>query len=253
MPGGNHLLALWLGMTLALALVQIVRLRHRSGWEIPPDHPQEPVTRRTQRVWPMNSHFMVFTAPSSSPKASDTTSLCSAPQLNPHSLEFLNGMHVDMHVNWSLRQLLAPPALLPDRRDSRRILTLWTKVPVPPLEPSLHTAGPLPLQPGTLHSARCWRFTSARCCAPSERHVRVGMPDCGPRFQCANCLHPLRCSPDLLYLTQVSPMLLTPAASLACIRSGDTANGADAGAFFSPIIVFMRLVREGSHGAGFFG
>ena len=125
-----------------------------------------------------------------------------------------------MHKRWSLRQLQVLPALLPSRRASRRILTPWTKVSAPPSEPSLHTAGPLPLQPGALHSARCWRFTSARCCAPSERHVRVGMPDCSPHFQCANCLRPLRCSPGLSHLTQVSPVLPTPAASLACLRSG---------------------------------
>ena len=86
---------------------------------------------------------------------------------------------------------------------------------------SLLTRLPPPVpQSGTLHSARCWRSTSARCCASSERHVRVGVPECSPHFQCANRLHSPNCLPGLSHVTQVSALLLTPAASLACHHSG---------------------------------
>ena len=214
---GSHLLTLWLGLTLTLDLVQAVFPQHRSGWAI---HPPALATRQILQVWHLDPTILDFTAQSSSPRVFATTSLCSAPLPAPPSLWFLSWMHADTHERWLLQQLQAPPALLPGRRASRRILTPWTKVPAPLSEASLITAGQPPLQPGTLHSARCWRFTSVRCCAPSERHVRVGMRGCGPHFPCASCLRPPCCSPCSVCLTQVPPLLLAPAASLACHYPG---------------------------------
>ena len=99
-----------------------------------------------------------------------------------------------------------------------------------------------PPPPGALQPARCWRSASARCCASSERHVRVGPHWYHLHLLSASHSHLPRCSTYLPSTTQVPPLLLTPVLGLACHGSGASLHGDG--------ITRIKSFREGSQSVG---
>ena len=161
------------------------------------------------------------------------TSPSLAPPRSLHRQTSPNLTPVVLRGSWLLPHLRAlrmiNGALL--RRNSSSIYTRWTEDAVLRWQPMQRPkafdsqdsaalgAGHPPLsQAGTQHPARCWRFTSARSCAPSDLSTLGGQPwprtsaKRAPRRPVLN--HSLGLCP--LPQPQVPPTSVADAADLAC-------------------------------------
>ena len=233
---GLLLLSWLIPMTLGQGSDRLALRKHCAGWmELPP----LPLEQRS----PMERHGN-HQARASTAKFGfgefDFISRFLVPLGRPHQRFLRNRTLAVMPEHWSIPQPRAPRAhgwpLHPGRQRQRQrrsswICSRWTKdagfrwllectteVPLFQDRPSLtsdrHTSSPS----GALHPARCWRFTSARCCAPSERRAHVGLQWRGLSFQCATSLSLSRHNPPPQPCTQVLPPSPHAAASWAYLH-----------------------------------
>ena len=216
--------------------------RHSAGWMEP--LPTQPEQRLAIGMRP-NYHARVSTALFD---FGDFASLSrsSAPLVRLYRWFLPNLTLDDTLEHWSLLRPRALQAnrrlLLPRRHWQRRsswIYSRWTKdtgfqwlidcetgvllfQDRSSLDQDCQTSSPS----GALHSARCWRFTSARCCAPSETHVRIGLTGIHPHLQCAASSPLTHPHLGLWSCKQVLPLSPSVAASWACLdRPGVTPPG----------------------------
>ena len=223
------LILTWLVVTREHIFGQKDTQRHSAGWKVLP-------LANKKIGWNLDPalHPRIRALPAQSDsKECALTSPSLAPPRSLHRRTSLNLTLVALHGSWQpphLRALRMTDSVLP-RRNSSSIYTRWTedavlrwqsmqctKALVSQDSASLTSGHPLPSQAGTLHSARCWRSTSARSCAQSGLSTLGGQPRPSTSFKCA----PRRPAPNYtlclcpLPKPQVPPPSFAGAADSAC-------------------------------------
>ena len=235
MSGWLFLLLSWLATALGGTCDLQVLQKHSAGWmdliQAPPGPRQDPapIQRRPTRVSTAASDSGVFVS----------TSRFLALPWCPHRWTPLNQTRGGQLGHWSHPRRTIRPT---NSRQSRphqsrdtirskgtwtffrwteagaicRLLTWWTVAPVFQ-DQDLRRLISLSSPPrGPLQSARCWRFASARCCAPSERHVHAGPTWNRLHSLCATRLPLSQQHPRPQPYAQVLPLPPHVAASWAC-------------------------------------